>query len=148
MDALCWAPVLLAGYLMSTDFHFNASKHKSTVEDASVVSMQTCDRGWGLEAKAATNGLYGASLQYGTKFDFGSHYSVTVIPKFGVSYADHPVLELPQRTQFGLGSQVLFGYQQYRVGVELWHLMPQREEALCYAPSARVPTRRCPGGCR
>lgn len=120
---LCLAPVLMAGYLASTDIHVTKdSKHKNTIGDAAIVSVQTCDKGWGINAKAATNGLYGAELQYGFKFEPMPDYSLTLTPRFGVSYVDHPVVELPQRTQFGLGGQVAFGYKDFRVGVEFWHL--------------------------
>jgi hypothetical protein len=122
VGTLCLAPVVLMGYLASTDFHFKETKHKTTIDNAAIVSVQTCEKGWGLEAKAATNGLYGAGIQYGFKFEPTTDTSVTFIPKFGVSYVDHPVVELPQRTQFGLGGQVLFGYKDMRLGVELWHM--------------------------
>lgn len=120
---LCLAPVLMVGYLASTDIHVTKdSKHKNTVGDAAMVSLQTCDKGWGINAKAATNGLYGTELQYGFKFEPMPEYSLTLTPRFGVSYVDHPVVELPQRTQFGLGGQVAFGYKDFRLGVEFWHL--------------------------
>lgn len=119
---LCLAPVLMAGYLASTDFHFKESKHKNTMGDAAIVSLQTCEKGWGVNTKAATNGLYGTELQYGVKFEPMPDYHVIVTPRFGVSYVDHPTVELPQRTQFGLGAQVTFGYKDMRLGVELWHL--------------------------
>lgn len=120
---LCFAPVLMVGYLASTDIHVTKdSKHKNTVGDAAIVSLQTCDKGWGVNAKAATNGLYGTELQYGFKFEPVPDYSITLTPRFGVSYVDHPVVELPQRTQFGLGGQVAFGYKDFRLGVEFWHL--------------------------
>lgn len=120
--SLCLAPVVLAGYMVATDFHFKESKHKTSVDNAQVFSAQTCEKGWGLEAKATTNGLYGGGLQYGFKFEPAQDFSLTLTPKFGVSYADRPVVELPQRTQFGLGGAIMGGYKDMRLSVELWHL--------------------------
>lgn len=119
--SLCLAPVVLVGYLMHQQVASPVIKN-STIENATMIEVQTCEKGFGVDAKAATNGLYGAGIQYGFKFEPVDKFSVIFIPKFGMSYVDHPVRELPQRTQFGLGAQVLFGYEQFRVGLELWHI--------------------------
>jgi hypothetical protein len=119
---LCLAPVVLVGYLMSTDFHFRPATERQTgVNSAAMVEVQTCERGLGAEVKAATNGLYGAGLQYGFQYTTGP-YVVSVIPKAGLSYTDRTVYELPQTVQFGIGLQMLFGYRDFRVGAEFWHL--------------------------
>jgi len=121
--SMCLAPVVLAGYLMSTDDHFRKDVKRDTgVNDAAMIEVQTCEVGLGFDVKAATNGLYGAGLQYGFSKSFGDDYRITFTPKVGLSYTDHTVYELPQDVQFGIGAQVLFGYKQFRVGAELWHL--------------------------
>ena len=121
LASLCLAPVVLVGYM--THQHVASPMIKnSTVENAVMIEAQTCETGIGLDVKAATNGMYGAGLQYGLKFEPVEKFSVGVIPKFGMSYVDHTVRELPQRAQFGLGVQVLLGYEQFRVGLEWWHM--------------------------
>lgn len=121
--SMCLAPVVLVGYLMSTEPHFRADvKKKNDVDNAAMIEVQTCETGLGFEVKAATNGLYGAGLQYGFSQTFGDDYRVTFTPKAGFSYTDHTVYELPQDFQFGIGAQLLVGYKQFRVGAELWHL--------------------------
>lgn len=123
VGTVCVAPVLMAGYMVSTNLPLDrATKYENTVGNAAIVSIQTCDRGWGINAKATTSGLYGSEVQYAFKFEPTPAYSVTLSPRLGVSYVDHPVVQLPQRTQFGLGGQVMFGYEDFRVGVEFWHL--------------------------
>jgi hypothetical protein len=120
--SLCLAPVVLVGYLMSTDFHFRRSASTETgVDSAAMIEVQTCERGLGFEVKAATNGLYGAGFQYGFQYATGD-YTVTLLPKAGLSYTDPTVRELPQDVQFGIGAQLLLGYKDVRVGAELWHL--------------------------
>jgi hypothetical protein len=121
LGTVCLAPVILIGYLSHIQVASPVLKN-STFENATMIEVQTCDKGIGFEAKAATNGLYGAGFQYGFKFEPVEKFSITVTPKFGMSYVDHPVRELPQRTQFGLGGQVLFGYENFRVGLEWWHM--------------------------
>ncbi len=138
LASLCLAPVVLAGYLASTDFHFKSTKHQTTVENAAMVEVMTCDKGWGLDAKMATNGLYGAGVQYGFKFEPAQDFSVSFIPKLGVSYTDRPRVELPQQTQFGLGGQVLFGYKDARLGVELWHLSNGKSLGMNYDSAPNI----------
>ena len=45
-------------------------------------------------------------------------FRASFLPKLGVSYADHPILEVPQRTQLGPGAQILLGYEDFRIGLE------------------------------
>lgn len=118
----CIAPVVLAGLLLSTNLHVStSSKNKTEVDNAGVVQVMTCETGLGVGAKASTNGLYGLDLQYGITYNAGS-YTLSAIPKLGLSATSQEVKELPQYVQFGLGVQFLLGYEEYRVGVELWHL--------------------------
>jgi hypothetical protein len=122
LGSVCLAPVVLAGYVYASDFYTKVNPQTSaTTGHGQIVEVQTCERGIGLDLKATTNGLYGGGLQYGFVYDRGS-WSASFIPKAGLSYVDHPVRELPQRFQFGVGAQVLVGYQRVRMGVELWHL--------------------------
>lgn len=122
MGALCLAPVVLMGYVAATDLHLIQSKHKTTVDNAAILEVQSCEKGLGIDVKAATNGLYGVNVQYGVQYRPTEQTSITFQPKFGMSYVDHPVVELPQRMQFGLGAALMFGYRDVRMSAELWHL--------------------------
>lgn len=117
MMAVCWAPLLLMGAALTVQTPW----HQTTQMDAGIVEVQTCEKGWGLDAKASTQGVYGADVQYGFVYHTGE-WMLGLLPKGGVSYVDHPVYELPSRTQFGVGAQALLGYGRARLGVEYWHL--------------------------
>ena len=92
--SLCLAPVLLAGVLFSTDVHFSTpSKNKTELDHAGIVQVMSCETGPGIG-----------------------------IPKLGLSATSQAVKELPQYVQFGLGLQLLMGYDEYRIGLEVWHL--------------------------
>lgn len=116
------APVALVGYMMATDFHFRPSADSKTeVDNAAVLQLMSSQTGWGAGVKASSNGLYGLDLQYGLTWK-GEQWSLSFIPKLGLSATSTTVRELPQDVQFGLGAQMLFGYGHYRAGIELWHL--------------------------
>lgn len=115
------APVALVGYAVATDFHFNSTKYETTINNSVAVELMTSETGIGAGVKATSNGLFGVDLQYGLTWK-GEQWSLSFIPKFGLSATATPVQELPQGVQFGLGAQMLFGYEHYRVGIELWHL--------------------------
>lgn len=117
MSLLCLEPLVLAGYLLTVQ----PNRSHTTNADGGVFHVQSCERGVGLHAKAATSGLYAAGIHYGFQGRVGD-WTATVQPFVGVSYADHAVRELPQRTQFECGATVLVGYRQARVAVEYWHL--------------------------
>lgn len=122
LGSLCLAPVVLMGYMSSSDFHFRASsKVKTQVDDSVMIEAMTCQTGLGVGAKASNNGLYGLDFQYGLTYQ-SEQYSISFIPKLGFSATTQTVRELPQDVQFGLGAQILFGYKHYRAGIELWHL--------------------------
>ena len=114
---MCLAPLVLVGSLttVQTSWHHTAS------HDGAVVEVQTCERGLGLHAKAATSGLYALGAQYGFAWQSGP-WSATIQPSAGLSYADHPVHALPLRTQFEVGLSAFVGYRDWRVGVSYWHL--------------------------
>ena len=121
--SLCLAPVLLAGALFSTDVHFSThSKNKTELDHAGIVQVMSCETGPGIGLKASTNGLYGLDLQYGLTYKPNATWSLSVIPKLGLSATSQAVKELPQYVQFGLGLQLLMGYDEYRIGLEVWHL--------------------------
>ena len=123
LSTLCLAPVLLAGALFSTDVHFSTpSKNKTEIDNAGVVQAMTCETGPGIGLKASTTGLYGLDLQYGLTYKPNATWSLSVLPKLGLSATHQAVKELPQYVQFGLGIQLLLGYEEYRLGIELWHL--------------------------
>lgn len=115
---LCLAPLFLAGYLHTLPV---PTKYQTNV-DAAVVEIQSCETGPGVHAKATSSGLYGVGIQYGLTWHPTPRTSMTFQPRGGLSYADHPVRELPQQTQMEVGAQVLLGLDQYRVAVEYWHL--------------------------
>lgn len=113
----CLAPVVLIGSL----FTVQTSWHHTTNMDGSLVEVQTCESGLGLQAKASSSGLVGIGVQYGLQKQWGS-WSLTLQPSAGFSQTINPVKELPASTQFELGLGLLGGYQQWRVGIEYWHL--------------------------
>ena len=122
LGTLCLAPVVMIGYMLSTDLHISKqSQNKTEVSDAGIIEVMSCETGLGGGVKASSNGFYGVDIQYGFTYTKGG-YSASFIPKLGLSAVDHTVKELPQGTQFGLGAQILLGYDRYRVGLELWHL--------------------------
>jgi hypothetical protein len=135
--SLCLAPVVMVGYLMGTDFHFKSSHRDTTVPDAGFIELQSCDRGFGVDGKASSAGLYGVDLQYGFQWAPTEDTTITLTPKVGISYADHPIKELPQRTQFGLGGAVTVGYHRFRVGVELWHLSNGKDLGMAVSEKAK-----------
>ena len=122
LGTLTLAPVALVGYMQATDLHSRGgSSSGAEVGNAVLFEGMTSATGLGLGAKASTNGLFGVDLQYGLTWK-GEQWSLSFIPKLGFSATSNPVKELPQDVQFGLGAQFLFGYEHYRVGIELWHL--------------------------
>ena len=119
---LCLIPVILAGVFVATDYHItHTRKDTNTIGNAAVIQAMTCETGLGLDVKASSNGFYGMNAQYGLTYK-NEQVTVSFIPKLGVSVTDHYVKELPQGAQFGLGAQLLLGYGNYRVGLELWHM--------------------------
>ena len=112
-----FAPLILLGYMLT----LQTSWHHTESVSSPVVEVQSCETGWGLDAKAATAGYYGLGTQYGWKWTFDT-VSLGVIPKSGFSYVDHPAAALPMGGQFQVGGQVLVGYKRWRAGVEYWHL--------------------------
>lgn len=119
---VCLAPVVMVGYLTTfSGVHPGTMKHP-TEDSGVIVQAQTCEKGFGADIKVSSIGYYGADLQYGFHWEPVEKYSVTLTPRLGISHVDHPVRELPQATQFGLGGALTLGYERARVGVEWWHL--------------------------
>lgn len=114
---MCLEPLLLAGYL----FTLATDPHRTTNFNDPVVEVQTCERKLGGFVQGSMSGLYAGGLQYGMRYK-KEELSITLTPKIGISYVDHPVYELPQRTQFSVGSLLLFGYEDMRIGIEYWHM--------------------------
>jgi hypothetical protein len=115
---MCLAPLILAAYLMTLDV---GGSTPNTNLDGGVLSVQTCERGVGVDAKASTSGLYGLALQYGLGAEI-QNWSITMTPKMGVAYVDHRVWEQSGSSNFELGWQVLAGQDRWRVGVEYFHI--------------------------
>jgi len=115
---LCFAPIVLLGFATTIE----TSWHKTPNEDGTVIEIQTCDKGIGIDVKLSMSGLYGIAVQYGLQKDVGNGVTIALLPKAGASYVDHPNEALPSRTQFEVGAQLLVGYGRYRFGVEYWHM--------------------------
>jgi hypothetical protein len=115
---LCFAPVLLLGYALTME----TSWHKTTNVDGVVIEAMTCEKGLGMDFKASTAGLYGLGLQYGLTVFEGEKFSLTFLPKAGLSYSSVQRKEIPMQGQFEVGAQFLGGYENYRMGLEYWHL--------------------------
>jgi len=116
---LCLAPVVLLGYM--TNFEIRNRVSTPTSMSGTVLQVQSCERGLGVDVKVSSVGIYGADLQYGVQWVPEESYTVTLTPRLGISYVDHPVHELPQRAQFGLGGALTLGYKHARIGLEWWH---------------------------
>jgi hypothetical protein len=95
--------------------------HVSNV-DGGVVEIQSCESGLGLHGRIQTAGLYGLGLHYGFTKEIDDHWRVTFQPRAGLSYTGEARYELPATHQFELGAQLLVGYDQFRVGIDYWHL--------------------------
>lgn len=114
---ICLAPLVLIGHLLTIQTPW----HKTANLDGQVLDVQSCETGLGLHVKASTSGLYALGTHYGWTWHPGV-FSLTLQPRVGLSHVDRPVEALPMRTQFELGTQVLIGYDRWRVGIEYWHL--------------------------
>lgn len=115
---LCLAPLVLMGYALT----MQTSWHHSENVNAHMIEVQTCEKGLGMDAKASTAGLFGLGLQYGFTLVESEKFSLTFLPKAGLSYTTVPRSELPMTGQFEVGAQFLVGYEDFRVGLEYWHL--------------------------
>ena len=119
----CLAPVLLVGALLSTNVHISTpSKNQTQVDHAGILQALSGETGPGIGLKASTNGLFGLDLHYGLTWQPNQSWSLSMLPKLGISATANEINELPQYVQFGLGLQILAGYEEYRLGLELWHL--------------------------
>ena len=114
---LCLAPIIMVGYA----FTIQTDWHQTTDVSAPIVELQSCESGLGLHGKLSTDGLYAGGVHYGFTGQWGD-WSLTAQPHVGLSYADHPIPELPMRTQFEVGAEVLAGYGDFRVSIGYWHL--------------------------
>lgn len=119
---LCLAPMVLAGYVFLSDVTTQVKKHTlQTTGQGEYLEVMTCRKGFGLDAKASTTGLYALDVRYGAELELGKAW-VNLAPFGGISYTDHDVYELPQAVQFSVGAQLQLGYDRYSVGISLWHL--------------------------
>ncbi len=119
----CFAPLIMLGTLLS----LNSPWHHVERQDGVVMDIQTCKTGAGVHATASMSGLYAAGLHYGMTYSPRHGWEVTLQPRFGVSYVDHPVLNkfgvnvVPLRTQFELGLMGLASYDRYHASLEYLH---------------------------
>ena len=118
----CLAPLVLLGLASTMSVNALGHSHNTTNADGIVVEAMTCEKGIGLDAKVSTAGLYGVGLQYGVTLYEEGKISLTFLTKAGLSYTDKPRKELPLQGQFEVGGQILVGYEDFKVGLEYWHL--------------------------
>jgi lipid A 3-O-deacylase PagL len=114
---MCFAPLILLGALVAVQTPW----HQTTPVSSPVVEVQTCETGFGVDAKASSAGFYGLGGQYGWQWK-QDNYSLGLLPKAGISFVDHTEPALPLGTQFEVGLQGLAGYDHWRLGLEYWHL--------------------------
>lgn len=115
---LCLVPVLLAGAVSTMQLQTNVQKDSV----GGYVQALSCETGPGVGVKASTLGLYAIEGHYGFTYKPGM-FTFSVLPKLGLSYGTSAYRhELPQTVQFSLGALALVGYEQYRVGLEYWHM--------------------------
>ena len=115
---LCFAPLVMMGYALT----MQTTWHHSVNVNAPVVEVQTCEKGLGFDAKASGAGLFGFGLQYGLTIVETEKWHLTFLPKAGLSYTSVARRELPMTGQFEVGGQFLVGYEDFRIGLEYWHL--------------------------
>jgi hypothetical protein len=113
---LCFAPVILAGYLFT--LHPNHS-HVTSLNDP-LLEAQTCERGPGLDAKVTASGMGSLQAQYGLAHTDGD-WTFILTPKAGGAILPSHVRELTSPVNFSLGLQTTIGYQHARVALEYWH---------------------------
>jgi hypothetical protein len=113
---MCLAPVVLAGYMMI----IGTAWHPPGQTSSPAFEVQSCSKEVGAYGFASTNGLYAGGVQYGIQKTFAP-LTVSVTPHAGVSYADHPVYNLPQRTQFDIGVGVYVAYDRAISGIKYSH---------------------------
>lgn len=115
---MCFAPVVLAGYLFT--LHPNVHNRITSIEEP-LVEVQTCDRGVGLDLKATQSGIGSLQAQYGIVTVQSGPWSLIVTPKLGGAILPYHVRELTSTVNFSLGLQTTVGYDRARVALEWWH---------------------------
>lgn len=116
---LCFKPLFLAVYSLSVNM--NGAGEMTNLSSPGF-EFQSCEREAGVYVRVLPfSGLYAAGIQWGVGFDLTENLRLTATPFGGVSYVDHPVRELPQRTQFDVGGKVILSYDRYHLGVEYHH---------------------------
>lgn len=115
LSLLCLAPVLFAGYSATV-----SKSSRSTDLSGSAVEIRLCENGLGAYGRFHDTGLYAGGITYGLRYQ-GEHWSLGIAPHVGISYVDHPVRELPLRTQFDVGGAVNLGYDHVRLQLEYSH---------------------------
>lgn len=114
---MCFAPLLLAGYLFT--LHPNDA-HVTSVSNP-LIEMQTCDRGLGLDAKLTRSGMSALEAQWGFVALESGQWSWLITPKAGGAYLPEHVKELQSQVNFSLSFESLIAYGQSRLAVEYWH---------------------------
>lgn len=112
---LCLAPVLFVGYGATIE-----KSSRSTDLSSMAIEVRSCEGGLGAYGRFQESGLYAGGITYGLRYE-GQRWSLGVAPHVGISYVDHPVRELPMRTQFDVGGAVSVGYDDWRVQLEYSH---------------------------
>lgn len=123
---LCFAPIILAGAIIPIETPW----HHSSIAPSAIVEVLTCQSGPGLHARATESGLFAGGVQYGFTKDVGK-VSFSISPQAGISYVDHPVRNLPARTQYEVGLQALVCYDRFCSGLSYIHMSNGYRIGLC-----------------
>lgn len=116
MDLL-FKPTLLGIWLLTMQ------PNTSHVTDLNgpAVEFQTSVTGWGAHVMASSRQVVGAGIHYGFRWSVTDRLTLVAQPYAGMSHAIDPMPELPLRTQFEVGLNLLATYDRYVAGAKYWH---------------------------
>lgn len=121
MLGLCFAPIVLAGFVMG--IHNPYKDGHIAHLDSPMAEVLTCNQGLGAHATLAPHtGLYSAGLQYSLEFPIVAGVKGRLIPMVGISHDTRHYRELPLHTQFEVGGEVHLAYGEYTLALKYWHL--------------------------
>lgn len=113
----CLALVTFLGYSQT----LFPNRYHTTDLSGTTLEVRTCERGLAAYGRLHTSGLFAGGITYGITARVNDVVTVSLSPHVGISYVDHPVRELPQRTQFDVGGQVGVWYKNVFVGAQYSH---------------------------
>lgn len=114
----CLAPVLgmLAMFSLQTSWH--GSPDVGSVD----LQARTCQTGLQAIGKVSPAGYYAGEVGYGVQLGEPTGWHAGLVPSAGVSYVDHPNVNLPLRTQFSLSLAGFIGYDRVGLQAEYQHM--------------------------